>query len=329
MLTPVALIIFNRPDLTQRVFNEIAKAKPARLFIIADGPRSDRSGEAEKCRMARAIVDQVDWPCEIQKNYSEVNLGCGLRPSTGITWVFEHVDRAIILEDDVVPDSTFFPFCDELLDGYRDDERIMQICGHNYQLSPRVGEYSYYFSRRSICGGGWATWRRAWKHFDFEMKLWPTLRETSFVLDVLEDQSLAEKWTKTFDRAHSGKPSSSSAPTTDYWDYQWTFAVWCQSGLSICPNRALVSNVGYREDGTHTKSTDHLWANLPVAEMEFPLRHPPCIVRNREADHFYIALNKEITSPASDVHRFTRRLAELRTAIVGRILFSKSKSTAI
>jgi hypothetical protein len=318
MRTPVALIIFNRPDLTQRVYAQIAKAQPTQLFVIADGPRPDRPEEAERCQAAQAVVDQVDWNCEVLKNYSDVNLGCGRRPSSGISWVFEHVERAIILEDDVIPDLTFFRFCEQLLERYNDDERIMQLCGHNYQLGQKRGPYSYYFSRRSICGGGWATWRRAWKHFDFEMKLWPTLRETSFLLDILENQSLSEKWTKLFDAAHAGKPSSTDAHGADYWDYQWTFALWCQNGLSICPNPALVSNVGYRQDGTHTRSANSLWANLPSGEMEFPLRHPPYVVRNREADHFFITLNNQQVRSSENLSTRLRRKVARALAGVGK-----------
>jgi hypothetical protein len=279
--TPIVLIIFNRPDLTELAFERIAAVKPAQLFIVADGPRSN--DEADKCRAARAVVEKINWPCEVAKNYSESNLGCGHRPASGISWAFEQVERAIILEDDVIPHPTFFRFCDELLEKYDNDQRIMQVCGHNYQLGRKRGPYSYYFSRHSICAGGWATWRRAWKHFDFKMTLWPTLKKTSFLLDVLGDESLVEKWKKMLDTAHSGIPTSPTAKSTDYWDFQWNFAIWSQSGLAIFPNQILVSNVGYRADGTHTKSTNQ-WSNLPVEEMKFPLRHPPCIVRNREAD---------------------------------------------
>jgi hypothetical protein len=320
MQTPVALIIFNRPDLTERVVSQIAKVKPSHLFVIADGPRADRPGEMEKCQAARSVIDRVDWQCEVHKNYAEVNLGCGQRPASGISWVFEQTDRAIILEDDVVPNITFFSFCEELLERYSDDERLMQVCGHNYQLGHERGPYSYYFTRRNICGGGWATWRRAWRHFDFHMGLWPTLRETSFLLDVLEDKKISEKWAQTFDRVYAGKPSSKDAQTADYWDYQWTFAIWSQSGLSICPNKVLVSNIGYREDGTHTKSANSLWANLPVAEMKFPLHHPPYVTRNREADHFFLELARQTAQSEQRQSRMTSKIAQLFAGLREKLL---------
>jgi hypothetical protein len=140
--TPVALIIFKRPDTTERVFETIRQAKPPKLLVVADGPRTDQPGEAEKCAATRAIIDRVDWDCEVLKNYSDSNLGCGLRPATGISWVFEQVEEAIVLEDDCVPHPTFFRFCEELLEYYRHDERIMSISGINPYFGRRRAEYS-------------------------------------------------------------------------------------------------------------------------------------------------------------------------------------------
>lgn len=297
MRTPIALIIFNRPDLTERVLQQIAVTKPKTLFVIADGPRQNRPEDISKCQAARSVIDRVNWDCEVVKNYSETNLGCGHRPASGISWVFENVDRAIILEDDVIPHPSFFRFCDGLLERYADDTRVMQICGHNYQKGQKRGLSSYYFSRHSICAGAWATWRRAWKHFDFHMSLWPILRETTFLLDVLGDAALLDKWKNLLDVAHSGRPTSRDSDVTDYWDFQWNFAIWAQSGLAIFPNQILVSNVGYRSDATHTKSANQ-WANLPAKEMAFPLVHPHCVIRNREADQFFVELEKASLRPS-------------------------------
>ena len=279
--TPVAFIIFNRPDTTERVFAEIAKVRPAKLFVIADGPRPDRPGEAEKCAAVRAIVDGVDWECEVFRNYSDVNLGSGRRPATGVSWVFEQVEEAIILEDDCLPHPTFFRFCQELLEKYRDDERVMMISGNNWQFGQGRTPRSYYFSR---CTGtwGWASWRRAWQHYDFVMKLWPALRDTPWLLDILGDPRQAETWQNIFDRVH--------ASAGNVFDYQWTFACWAQNGLAITPNVNLVSNIGFRGDATHTANPTSMFANDPTAEMKFPLQHPPCMVRDREADRFTFEL---------------------------------------
>jgi hypothetical protein len=277
METPVALILFNRPDTTGRVFAEIARARPKKLFVIADGPRADHPADAEKCAASRAVVNQVDWPCEVLTNYSETNLGCKMRPATGISWLFRHVEEAIIFEDDCLPDQTFFRYCAELLERYRDDERVMMISGDNFQGGRRRTEYSYYFSRY-VHTWGWATWRRAWQHFDVELKLWPVLRETDWLVDILGDGEAVEYWRAIFDSVMDGRISKA-------WDYQWLFACWAQGGLAVTPEVNLVSNIGFGEGATHTV-TDTGVINLPVSEMEFPLRHPPFMLRNREADQF-------------------------------------------
>ncbi|MCP3981379.1 MAG: glycosyltransferase family 2 protein [bacterium] len=279
---PVALVLFNRPDTTRPVFEAIRAARPPKLLLIADGPRPDRPEDAEGCAAARAVVENVDWDCEVLRNYADENLGCGKRPASGIDWVFENVDRAILMEDDCVPHPSFFRYCDELLERYADDERIAQISGHNFQFGNRRGPYSYFFSRHNICLGGFATWRRAWNHFDFEVRGWPELRDIGWLADFLVDQRGVDHWTPLFDRAHA------AAGEADYWDYQWTFACWAQHGISILPNPTLLSNIGFGDHATHTKSSDHKLANLNLEEMTFPMTHPPHVVPHAEADRFFI-----------------------------------------
>lgn len=282
--TPVALILFNRPEMTGRVMREIAKARPARLFLIGDGPRPHRPEDAEKCAAARAAAeDLVDWDCEVLTNYSESNLGCGRRPATGIDWLFEHAEQAIIFEDDCVPHPTFFPFCDELLERYEDDQRVFQIAGNKLQFGSRRGSNSYFFSVHNICNGGWATWRRAWRHYDYAVKLWPTLRSSSWLTNALgDDQRALQSWREKFDEAYE------KSQEVDFWDYQWTFACWAQKGLTAIPNSQLLSNIGYGEEATHTTWAGDRWANLPTAAMTFPLRHPEEVYPHAEADRFFV-----------------------------------------
>ena len=277
MRTPIVLIIFNRPDLTARVFAEIARARPEKLLVIADGPRPDREGEDAKCAATRAIVERVDWPCEILKSYSNTNLGCGHRPATGLRWVFEQVEEAIILEDDCVPHPTFFRFCEELLERYRHDERVMHISGNNHFFRENKIPFSYFFSCYCL-SWGWATWRRAFQHYDPEIKLWPMLRNTSWLPDILGGSSAAEHWERIFDLTYAG------IDNVNTWDFQWLFATWAHRGLSILPSSNLVSNIGFREDATHTREVTNQLANLPRSEMTFPLKHPPCMVRDKTAD---------------------------------------------
>ncbi|MFM6693784.1 MAG: glycosyltransferase family 2 protein, partial [Microcystis panniformis] len=270
LTTPVAFLIFNRPDTTARVFEAIRQAKPPKLLVVADGPRPDRADDIEKCKAARAVIEGVDWDCEVLKNYSDLNLGCGKRPATGITWVFEQVEEAIILEDDCLPHATFFRFCEELLNYYRQDERIMVISGNNFQFGRNRTDYSYYFSRYNHIWG-WASWRRAWQYFDYDLKLWPKIRKENWLTSILENRKVVKYWTKNFQRTYEGDPT--------VWDYRWTFACWIQNGLTILPNHNLVSNIGFGEDATHTIGSKSRVANLPVKEMNFPLKHPPFLLR--------------------------------------------------
>jgi hypothetical protein len=223
------------------------------------------------------IVEHIDWDCEVFRNYAASNLGCRSRVASGITWVFEHVEHAIILEEDCIPHPSFFAYCQDLLSYYRHDERIMHIGGDNFQWGRQRGPYSYYFSRYNHVWG-WATWRRAWQYYDMDMKHWPRLRDTQWLLDILGDAAAAQYWRDIFDRT--------SAHTIDTWDYQWIFACWAQHGLAIVPNTNLISNIGFGSGATHTMARASRLTSLPTSKMTFPLSHPPCVVRDLRADQF-------------------------------------------
>ncbi|MFN6569670.1 glycosyltransferase family 2 protein [Dendronalium sp. ChiSLP03b] len=277
MQTPVTFIIFKRPQTTEKVFQAIRQAKPRNLFVIADGPRNDHEGEAEKCEATRAIIERVDWDCEVIKNYSDINLGCAKRVSSGLNWVFSNVEETIILEDDCIPDISFFRFSEELLKKYKNDTRVSTISAQNVQSGRRRTNYSYYFSRYSHCWG-WATWRRAWQHYDLSIKLWKEVQAENLLQDILIDPKAVNYWQRTFQSVYDN-------PTGITWDYQWTFACWMQGSLSIIPNVNLVSNVGVGADATHfTSNQKFSFINIPTQTMEFPLKHPPYILRNVEAD---------------------------------------------
>jgi hypothetical protein len=280
MKTPVALIIFKRPDTTEKVFEAIRQAKPPKLFVIADGPRHDRDGEAEKCEATRAIIDRVDWDCEVFKDYSDINLGCAKRLPNGLDWVFSQVEKAIILEDDCVPHPTFFDFCDELLEKYQYDTRISLISGQNVQFGHQRNNYSYYYSRNILCWG-WATWKRAWQNFDINMKMWPEIKSQDFLNDILIEPAAVKHWNKVFESVYKN-------PQDKIWDYQWVFACWLQNSLSIIPNVNLISNIGFGADSTHFESKEKTnpYHNMPTEEMQLPLNHPPFVIRDDKADRF-------------------------------------------
>lgn len=274
MKTPVAFLIFKRPEVTEKVFQAISQAKPPKLLVVADGPRHDRPGESEKCAATRAIIDRVDWDCEVLKNYSDVNLGCKQRVSSGLNWVFDTVEEAIILEDDCLPDPTFFQYCEELLNKYRDDKRIMTICGTNTLIEWQSDIQSYHFAYFSSLWG-WASWKRAWQYYDIEMKLWLNPQVQNRIRDVIANHQQYLKIKQFFDSAYSDR--------VDTWGYRWHFTRLSQSGLSIVPSVNLVSNFGATEGAAHAIET-HPTHNLLVSPMSFPLKHPPVVAVDREAD---------------------------------------------
>ena len=273
--SPIVLIIFKRPDTTERVFEAIRQARPTKLFVIADGPRADRPGEAEKCAAARAVIDRVDWDCEVIKNYSEINLGCGKRVASGLDWVFEQVEEAIILEDDCLPDPSFFQFCEELLEKHSYDHRICTISAQGFAKGHHREDYSYYFSRYNH-SWGWATWRRAWKFFDFEMSHWKQVHQQQILSDMLQDHYAVEAWTNIFKSTYSDH--------INVWSYQWMLSCWLQDSFSIHPRCNLVTNIGGGIDATNTNASQYL--NLPCEPMRFPLHHPLFIIRDVKADRY-------------------------------------------
>lgn len=274
--TPVAFIIFNRPETTSRIFEEIRKSRPPLLLLVADGPRPGHPTDAEQCAQTRAIGEQVDWDCEIRKNYSEVNLGCKGRVSSGLNWVFSEVEEAIILEDDCLPHPTFFQFSEELLKKYRNDDRIGHIGGVNFQFGRTRGPYSYYFSRYTHIWG-WASWRRAWKGYDPDLTLWPKAKEEKWLQDFLGDLSLVGYWTNVFERVYQRQ--------IDTWDYQWTFHCWTGNRLAIIPNVNLISNIGFDTKATHTVGRSK-FNHMKTEAMRFSLSHPPIIMRDSAADEY-------------------------------------------
>lgn len=280
MNTPVALAIFNRPEQLSKAFEKVRIVKPKRLFVIADGPRDSRPGEAELCAAARGVTEQVDWDCTVERNYAEQNMGCGRRLSSGYDWLFNQVDRAIIIEDDCVPDVSFFTFCEELLERYIDDDRVMHITGRShFGDNPPPREYSYYFSHQHNCWG-WATWARAWKHYDFGISSWPQLRPQSnrWLKGLLHDPRAVRFFIDLFNRIHGDIDAWGT------WASQWNYAMFSQHGLGIRPYTNLVEYIGV-EEATHSYQWGHSQqADLPIKPVEFPLKHPPCPIMDPEAD---------------------------------------------
>lgn len=300
--TPILFVVFNRPETTKPVFEEIRKRRPAFLYIAADGPRQNRPDDIQRCREVREIVSNVDWPCEVHKLFSEVNLGCKKAESSAIDWFFKNVEMGIILEDDDLPDQSFFPYCKELLERYKDDKRIMHISGDNFQQNnPKFSKKeSYYFSKIPHVWG-WATWRRAWDLYDLEIKKWPEIKERRTLAPFFKSRSVYEHWSYVWDRYYAKKINS--------YDGQWVFTCALHGGLSINPTVNLISNLGFGNDSTHTKDSSLWFASLPTKTMDFPLIHPKNISVDEQADSFtfreLFGIDKKI------IHRILRPIKTL------------------
>lgn len=295
--TPILFLIFKRPDVTAQVLAAIRQAQPSKLYIAADGARPDKEGEAEKVAQTRELVlNGIDWPCEVKTLLRETNLGCRTAVSSAIDWFFEQEAEGIILEDDCLPDQSFFRFCEELLDYYRHDTRIMAISGNNFQQGQQRGKYSYYFSQHAYLWG-WAGWRRAWckyhsslSHFD------EILAERAY--QWFTDTPLVNKRRKQhFCDAYSRK--------IDSWGYLWQFTVFVNHGLVIVPQVNVVQNIGFGEEATHTLGSGKKFS-ITRTSIIFPLSHPPYMCLHKEADQFFYR-QSHIGKPAKSLfHRITK-----------------------
>jgi GR25 family glycosyltransferase involved in LPS biosynthesis len=272
--TPILFLIFNRPDTTAKVFERIREIKPKKLFVSADGPRANKHGEAERCEETRRIIDGVDWECEVHRNFSSENLGCKRGVVKGITWFFENVEEGIIIEDDCILEDSFFTFTEEMLERYRNDQRIMHIGAANFQDGKVRGDASYYFSK--LCHvWGWATWRRAWKNYDVQIKSFEKFKAENGIAKILKDEKMQAHWMKLFQTVYDN--------ALDTWDFQWVYTVWEQGGMSVIPNVNFVSNIGFGEDATHTMDSAHVLAENKTGKLG-EIIHPEKMEPDEEAD---------------------------------------------
>lgn len=254
--TAVLFLVFNRLDTTKQVFAAIRSAKPPRLYIASDGPRVNQPNENESVKAVRDyVIANIDWPCQVKTFFQENNLGCKYAVSGAITWFFKNEERGIILEDDCLPNQSFFWFCEELLEKYHDDLRIWHISGNNFQNGAMRGNGNYYFSSYSHIWG-WASWANRWEKYDVELS---NIDQNDFQKINFRNKKEFIYWLKIFEIMKKNG--------IDTWDYQWNFTMWINSGSSILPNKNLVSNIGFGNEGTHTKGESN-WANMLTDEID-------------------------------------------------------------
>jgi hypothetical protein len=266
--TPVLFLIYRRPDKTLKVFNAIKNIKPKKLFVVADGPKNDE--EIYLCEQSRQIVSNVDWDCEVKTLFRDKNIGSKYSVSSGINWFFEHVEEGIILEDDCLPNDSFFFFCENMLNRYRGSENILHISGTNLTETTK-SKYTYYFSRYPIIWG-WATWKRAWHNYDLELE--DRLYYKELIKDRFKDPLERRFWNRVLDTLND----------LDAWDYQWMFSIWNVNGLCVNTNYNFVTNIGFDESATHTTYSDPYAYLTAKTITEFTHQPQICIDKKAEND---------------------------------------------
>ena len=312
--SPVLLLGFNRPELAEHVFQAIRAYEPHQLFIAVDGARVEFAADIDKVSRMQAFASRVDWDCDVQTLFRTHNKGCQFAVEEAINWYFDHVERGIILEDDCVPHPSFFHFCDQMLERYDDDLRIMSISGESYPGSwLETCDASYSFSCYALIWG-WATWRRAWKLHDSSMSTWHQNTENGWLERFFRRKSVYEYWLEKLSLTENNHGYT--------WDYQWVYSSWINSGLCVIPTKNLVTNIGCGADATHTMNGNWAMANRATESMSFPLLHPDCVRRDFLLDESLEAARLEINDDEADcelksrsgnslISRFVRGLRRL------------------
>jgi hypothetical protein len=274
--TPILFLIFNRPHNTGRVFKLLKKIKPLRLYLAADGPRLEKKGEIELVNKVTKIVSVVEWPCEVKTLFRKKNLGCKIAVSSAINWFFKHEEEGIIIEDDCLPNEDFFRFCQNLLDYHRNNNQVFMISGNNFQDGVKRGDASYFFSQYTHIWG-WATWKRAWKYYDRDIKFWPNWKNSVNWKNKFTENIEQKYWARILDKVYLKQ--------LDTWDYSWQASMWKNNGLAINPNVNLVRNIGFGKDATHTTNRNFIYSNKSSKKIN-KIIHLNIIKKNQEADKY-------------------------------------------
>jgi hypothetical protein len=274
MDTPILFLVFNRPSLTQKVFDEIKKVKPKKLYIAIDGPRIGNANDQSNINDVLKIFNDVPWQCEFKFLKREFNLGCGVSISNALNWFFTHEEEGIILEDDCVPSQDFFFFCESMLEKYRTNDSIMAINGSN-PLGEVHLDSSYFFSKYNFVWG-WATWRKSWNLYEFDLNKESNFKRRLFLIKSFRYDFISiRNWFKHLNLVKIGK--------IDTWDYQWMYTCWKYNGLIITPSVNLICNIGNEVEPTHGFINSN-YIGLKYNNITFPLIHPTKVQLNRKID---------------------------------------------
>ena len=272
MQTPVLFLVFNRPQTTEKVFEAIRRAAPKKLYVAADAPREGRN-EEQLCAQVRAMATNVDWDCEVKTLFQTTNKGLRVATIEAFNWVFEHEERAFLIEDDTLPSDDFFPFAEELLERYAHDERVAGIGGCNHNFPTGVEHYDYFFCHY-IATWGWATWRRSWTRLGLYEKHRSEVMGANGTFDaIFYDKNENIEGRNNIKLMEAGKVNT--------WDFGWQLDMQLQGGVFAIPCENMVVNLGFGAGATNTPDANHIFSNLKFGKTQFPLRHPEYLVKSR------------------------------------------------
>ena len=278
---PVLLIVFNRPITTAATLKAISKVRPKKLYVACDAPRQNNIDDIANVKEVKKIVENISWECKVVYRFREKNLGVGLSPADAVSWLLDHEESGIIIEDDCIASISFFIFCESMLKKYNYDDRIMSISGTNICDSVQY-ETDYVYTNFPLMWG-WATWRRAWKMHDIKMLDWPNIKARRSFSKLPKDKwKFHPVYVEFFDKTYkSTKPN---------WDHQWIFALWKNRGLTVISSKNLVSNIGFSNNASHTTIDDLGRENL-LAHEHFPPYKGPKEVQEDILTDKYISVN--------------------------------------
>lgn len=293
--SPVLFLVFNRPLETQKLFNAIRTAQPSKFYIAADGPRNNGK-DNELCEQVKNIVNQIDWECDVKTLYRDKNLGCKLAVSQAITWFFDNVEEGIVLEDDCLPSTDFFRFCDELLEKYRNSPNVGHICGSNFLDNIKSGDGDYYYSKLPYIWG-WASWRRTWDKYDIEMADFINFQKYDLLNKITDNKYVKKNIYSSFLKTYKGEINT--------WDHQYFYSNIVNDVVSIIPNYNLITNIGFNENGTHTFDSENSSANRKHKALPMTIKSPSVFKLDRKADAYF--LEKDLPSQKGQIVCFVKR----------------------
>jgi hypothetical protein len=302
---PVLVIAFNRPDRLATLLDRLRDVKPSVLYVAVDGPRAGVRGETDQVLATRDQVGSVDWSCDVRTLFREDNVGCGQGVSGAISWLFSEQDRGVILEDDLVPDPSFFAFCEALLDRYEHDDRVWAVSGCNFVPPGHLPEGESYRFAKVPHIWGWATWRRSWAHYRFDVRGWRRRLPAADLWRVAgRSPAGLAYWAGMFDLMARG--------AIDTWDVQAVLTAFAEGGLTATSNVNLIENVGFGAASTHTESRPMYLRE--VEPMRFPIVHPDRVASDQRSDVWTRRHVLEATplGLAAQAARFARRAAARR-----------------